>query len=360
MSKRLNVAVTGFVGSGSSAVIDLIKEFNNCGVALENDQPYEHIPFYTDNGLFDLGAIMMNVNSPLRSSTAISSFIKSMNWLNNNNFGWFGSYRWLVGDKFEKATNEFVKEISIPISGRAYSNYKKVRFSILKVFLQIAAKIVFKRKIYKWGRLYVYDKEQNYFSIPSSDEFYTAARKFVNSYFDMCAKPNKQLMIYDHLLWPQHTNLVDSYFDENFKMVVVLRDARDLYILNKYYWSKRTVGGGSALFPTNPGDFIDYWSRLMAGTQKGNSKKILFIQFEDLIYNYENSLLKIMDFLDLKAEQHINKKKYFDPDKSIKNTQTFSIRNEWKKEVEVIYEKIPQYTYDFPFENSTSLDELFN
>ncbi len=360
MENRINVAVTGYVGTGSSAVIDLLKEFRCCGIALGSDKDYEHIPFYVDKGLFDLGAILMNVNSSLRSDTAISSFIESMDWLNNNNFGWFGSYKWLLGDQFKKAYHNFVSEISHPINGKSYSHYKKVRFSLFKVLLQLAAKIIYNRPVTKWGRQYVLDGKQMYFSMPTPDEFYSAARKFVNAYFEMCAEPDKEIMVYDHLLWPQQSKLVNNYFDDKFKMIIVMRDARDLYNLNKNYWYVPPRGTGNPLFPTNTEMFIDYWRRVRGIESLENTEKVLYVQFEDLIYNYESTVIKIMGFLNLKKEDHINKKRYFDPSKSIKNTQTYLIKEEWRKEADIIFDSIPQYTYNFPYSINTSISEMFD
>ncbi|WP_175384404.1 sulfotransferase domain-containing protein [Bacillus sp. FJAT-27225] len=336
-----------------------MKEFNGCGVTFGSDKEYEHIPFYADNGLFDLGAIMKNVNSSMRSDTAISSFIESMEWLDKNNFGWFGSYKWLVGNNFEKAVKNFVEEISVPISGITYSHYKRVRFSLFKVLLQLAAKIVYKRPVTKWGRVYVYDKKQLYFSMPTEEEFNNAARKFVNAYFEMCADKDKEIMIYDHLLWPQHTHLIADYFGDNFKMIVVNRDARDLYNLNKNYWYKPPVGNGTPLFPTTPEGFADYWKRV-TGEKSASNDRVLHVNFEDLVYKYNDTVQQIMAFLDLKPENHINKKQIFNPEKSIKNTQTFLINEDWRREAEILKEKIPQCTYEFPFKVQTSVSEMFD
>lgn len=360
MSDKLNVAVTGFVGTGSSAIIDLLREFDNCGIALGEDRAYEHIPFYADNGLFDLGAILMNVNSSLRSDTAISSFKDSMEWLNNNNFGWFGSYKWLVGDRFESIVNEFISSISYPISGNSYSHYKYVKFSIFKVALQLAARIVYKRPVVKWGRKYIYDKKQMYFSMPTESEFYSAAKKFVNNYFEICADKNKDIMIYDHLLWPQQTHLVDQYFDKKFKMIIVKRDVRDLFTLNKHFWFKPPEGNGNPLFPTNPEDFIDYWKRLDVVYDNANHDKVLYVNFEDLVYKYDKTVAEIISFLGLSSTQHVNKKKFFDPEKSIKNTQTFTINKEWHNEIILLEKRLKENIYQFPYENNTSIKEMFS
>ncbi|WP_180953741.1 sulfotransferase domain-containing protein [Bacillus sp. T33-2] len=338
-----------------------MKEFDVCGVPFGKNKEYEHIPFYADNGLFDLGAILMNVNTSMRSDTAISSFISSMEWLNNNDFGWFGSYKSLVGDDFIKAVHQFVEEISVRIEGTTYSHYKYVKFSWFKVLLQVAAKIVYRRPVTKWGRTYVYDKKQMYFSMPTEEEFFKAAKNFVNNYFDMCAEPGKQIMIYDHLLWPQQTKLIDNYFDDNFKAIIVMRDARDLYNLNKNYWYKPPLGNGNPIFPVTPEEFADYWKRVRGvETANDNPDKVMFIQFEDLIYNYDSTVLAVMNFLGLRPEQHVFKKKYFDPLRSIKNTQTFTIKDEWEKEAALVGKVIPEYTYQFPYATQTSISEMFD
>ena len=48
----------------------------------------------------------------------------------------------------------------------------------------------------------------------------------------------------------------------------------------------------------------------------------LNIKFENLIYNYENSLEKIKLFLNLDGNNHKLKLNKFDPNISIKNTKT--------------------------------------
>lgn len=360
MTNRINVAVTGFVGSGSSAVIDLLKEFDVCENALGKDKPYEHIPLYTHNGLLELGSILQNVNSPHNSDMAINGFIDSMERLNNNNFGWYGSYKWYVGDKFQKATQDFVSSISKVVDGKTCEHTIKVKWSLIKVILQIAAKIVYKRPIPKLGRVYVYDKKPVYYSMPTSEEYYLAARKFINSYFEMCSTVDKQVMVYDHLIWPQHAKLVDDYFGDNFKVIIVLRDARDMFTLNKYYLYCPPIGNGKPLFPTEPKEFCEYWRRVNHCVKGVDSNKILYLNFEDLVYNYDEALNKIIKFIGLKEINHVNKNRYFDPSKSIKNTQTFYINNEYYNESKIIEKEIPNHLYNFPYKIKTSFSEMFD
>ena len=358
MGDRLNVAISGYVGSGSSAVIDLLREYD-CGIALDGKEEYEHTLFYVDNGLFDLGQILMNSNTPLRSDTAISSFLESMHWLNHNNFGWFGSYQNILGDQFMEMIESFVSEISQKIDGSSYSHYKYVKTSKVKMLLQAAAKIVYKRPIQKWGRTTVLDHKQMYFSMPTPEEYYGAARKLIQSYFEMCVIENKTIMIYDHLICPQQVGVVEEYFDKDFKLIIVDRDARDLYTLNKHYWYHPSVGSGKPVFPTDIHEFIDYWQRVRRYNMPYNTSKIMHVQFEELVYNYEETVDQIECFLGLEKKQHLYKKQFFDPEKSIKNTQTYLIKAKWQQEAQMIKIGISEYTYDFPFRSETSKSEMF-
>lgn len=359
MDKKINVAITGYIGSGSSAVIDLLKEFDNCGIALNLENAYEHVPFYTNGGLFELGAVLLNVNSPFNSDAAINNFISCSNRLNKYNFGWFGSYKYLCGDKFEKITEEFINKIATTTNGRNCNHYVRVKFSIIKCFLQFIAKIIYNRKIYKLGRKYIFDKKKVYFSMPTQEEFYKAAKEYTTSYFEICHS-GKPITIYDHLIWPQHMHLIDKYFDDSFKTIIVERDVRDLYTLNKYYWYTPPVGNGNPLFPTNPQNFCEYWKRVTSIETVKNNDNILKISFEDLVYNYEDTVKKIMIFLGLSEEQHKYKKKYFNPDKSIKNTQSYSINPEWENEADIIYNSISNFCYNFPYKNNTTINEMFD
>ncbi len=44
---KLNIAVTGYYGTGSSAVTDLLREYDECVVVPYNNRNYEHVVFYT-------------------------------------------------------------------------------------------------------------------------------------------------------------------------------------------------------------------------------------------------------------------------------------------------------------------------
>ena len=56
-----NIAVTGYYETGSSALIDLLAEYDNTQIVPYGIKTYEHVPFYINGGLFNLCAILKKV-----------------------------------------------------------------------------------------------------------------------------------------------------------------------------------------------------------------------------------------------------------------------------------------------------------
>lgn len=79
-----------------------------------------------------------------------------------------------------------------------------------------------------------------------------------------------------------------------------------------------------------------------------NDVNILRIHFEDLIYNYNATIQHIFHFLSIPLSQHVFQKKYFNPSKSILNTQIFNRETRFLEEANFIKDELKKYIYDFP------------
>lgn len=361
MKNSLNISVTGYYATGSSAVIDLLKEYEDVHVAAPVDGDYEHTTFYCNGGVFDLGNILLNNCSPYNSDSAIYNFLKSAKRLNNNDFGWFGSFRKYFGDdRYLDIANAFVNEICT-IKDRKGSNHaERVNFSFMKALLQVGAKIAIGRAIPKLGRNYHYDSDKVYFSMPTHEEFVCAAKKYTSNYMDLFCdyKTDGKVNLFDHLIWPHHTKIINEYFDKNFKVIVVNRDPRDVYILNKYFLHRPPVSLAKPYFPIEPEGFIDEWKRTVC--QLDNNDRILSIRFEDLVYNYADTVKTIEVFCHIQDENHVRKYDFFNPERSIENTQTFLVKKEWEEEVALIKEELAEDCYVFPNRREPNQDKWFD
>ena len=361
MNKDNNIylAITGYYGTGSSAILDLLKEYEGVNIANPTPGDYEHIIFYADGGLIDLGSILLNDCSPYNSDAAINRFVHCVKRLNHNDFGWYGAYQKYYGNALLDISNDFINSISKKNTRRNTNHALRVKFSILKVLLQIVAKIIYGRKIAKLGRVYIYDRDPCFFAMPTVEEFYNAARIFTTKYMSMCCSEIAQVNVFDHLLWPQHHKLIKHYFGNNFKMIIVNRDPRDVFILNKYYWHVPPNAVTKPVFPVDPYDFAEEWKRTVV-TSMTNDPSLLFINFEDLIYNYERTTQRIESFCNLDSQTHLNMRQTFDPLKSIENTQVFYVENKWQKEAEILNNLLPAYCYNFPYQRTPDKTKWFD
>lgn len=353
----MKIAVTGYCGTGSSAVLDLLSEYDSCTKG--KVKHYEHIPFYTPNGLFDLEDKLLNGNNIHRSDEAIESFIKEMERLTENNFGWFGAYKKNYGNEFMKIYTDFINEITdYYFEGKWSYDFIDYRFSFYK-FIKDIGKLLLKRgKNENIGKI-LNIKKDNIIrsSFVTEKEFFKAARLFVDKYMNMISESSNKNIIFDHLILPHNLFRIPKYFGDDFRAIVVERDIRDMYVLSKYIWPSM---GLAAPFPKEEKDFVEFWKKMRLCEKQIEDNRILRINFEDLIYNYEDTVIKIEKFLNLDSNSHVNKKNIFIPEKSIKNTQNYLIKEEWIKEIEYIENNLSEYLYNFPYKIKTSLKETFD
>ncbi len=353
------IAVTGYYGTGSSAVIDLLSEVS--GVTCALGSRYEHTNFNCAGGLFDLEARLFDDNADYYSrDIALNDFYNEMRKQYYNNFGWYGSYKKKIGERYLRSVEEFVGAISTSGSMKSLAHTTKRRFSLVKAALQIAAKVLWGRRYGALGCKYIYDKDPQRFLIASHDEFLIAAQTFVKTYFDCCQK-DKDDMVYDHLLFPEQNNVVDRYFDDDFRLIIVDRDPRDIFVSDKYFWSTAKFGFQTMPMPREINEFCSFWKEMHdRATKRNGQKNILFISFEDLIYKYDESVERIFAFCDIAPGRHVRKREVFNPNKSIENTQVFNLIKESKEECAVIGKLLPELIYDFPYERSGNRDAVFD
>lgn len=353
MSEVKHIVVTGFSGTGSSAVIDMLKEFDGCdGIFGKKD--YEDYFLTAPDALFDLEWKLLYNNDPHRSDEAIERFLKVMTKFYENDFNWFGGYKKNIGTDFIDNVHEFINSIASTSDKTWYYHYNKRTFSLIR-FLYRFFRYKIKDPSLKLDGIHVkIDKEPIYISYPSEAEFFEKSKKYFNQYLNMIG--SNSVTIHDHLIWPMHVKEIDKYFDDTFRFIIVHRDARDVFLTNKYLYIQK---GAFGTYPTEANEFNDYWKRLLNMGEVQEHKNVLHINFEDLIYQYENMADKIASFCQLDKNSWSNKGKYFKPEKSMKNTQLSLMNEVCKEEGQIIERALPELIYHFPYEIKTSLGEMF-
>lgn len=130
-----------------------------------------------------------------------------------------------------------------------------------------------------------------YYSYPI-ETFNRKTQKYLNKLF--CEISNKNIIAVDQLIPCCNINRYLNYF-EDIKVIVLDRDPRDLYILNKIIWKESVVPCD------NVNIFIANFKALRKHLkyEKEDKSRILRIQFEDAIYKYNETISKINEFLNI-------------------------------------------------------------
>ena len=91
-------------------------------------------------------------------------------------------------------------------------------------------------------------------------------------------------------------------------------------------------------------------SGLSIQDEHNDGLKVKFVQFEDMVYKYEETTIALAKWLRLNKENHVNSKQIFNPAISVKNTQTWKRYPCDVKEIEYIENELEDYLYKFPKE----------
>lgn len=334
------IVPTGYMGSGSSAITDLISEFKNC----QNEfKSYEYVLMHSPNGLFDLEDKLLLGNNALRSDEAIRTFYCHMKKLYDKKFWWVGNYKKIIGSNFMKITDDYINSlIDFNYDGYWYMHEEVNSKMFLKLLIRKPIKLLTLNKL-KLKKILKYDDGMK-ICLPTKEEFYEKSKKYVYNIIEEISR-GEQNVILDQFLLPFNLYRIDNYFDDKLKVIVVERDPRDVFILNKYIWQKKQI---CVPMPLDVEEFCKYYKRMRKSEIICKSNKVLRVKFEDLIYNYDNELDKIKKFLNFKDTDHLYKKARFNPDLSIKNTQLFN-NDIYKDEISIIEERLNEYLYDFPY-----------
>lgn len=333
---------TGYMGSGSSAITDLISEFR--GYEASNGT-YEYVFMHCPDGIFDLEDKLLVGNNALRSDEAIHSFEQCMWELYHRKLWWVGNYKKKLHPDFWKWTQEYVGELTQFEMDNFWYMQQKVSFgifiklSIRKVILLLSAGKIALRRPLAYPRMKV--------SIMEPEEFYRITRGYLDKIF-LSMGLGERNVILDQLLLPHNVWRMEHYFGDNAECFVVDRDPRDVFLLNKYVWGARDHS--PVPYPTDVGDFCKYYRRLREMERPADHPHVHRLHFEDMVYRYEETVESVREILGLEEEDHVNRFAYLDPKKSIHNTQLF-MKEDYREEAKWIERDLPDYLYDFPYEN---------
>ncbi len=347
---RKIVIPTGYMASGSSAVTALIREFEGfCGATGSQEFIFLHCPL----GVFDLEDKLLLSNNIFTSDEYLHLFRERMCELDHLKFWWPGNYRFFVGPDFMHYVDTFIESlIDYKMDQFWYmSERPSNRYLIFQKYIQAIWRHFFPRfKCWKP----ILNRKGVTFAYPSKEKFYQCARTFLMSVIDSISKDD---VILDQLLLPHNLYRMDRYFQPGeAKVIVVERDPRDVFIQNKYFYTKAHV---EIPYPQDVKEFCRFYRQIREMEKPCDQADILRIHFEELIYEYEKTVKKIREFLGVSEKQHLQKREFFKPEVSINNTQIYELRPEYQQEANYIATHLKEYLYSFPYKRVADEQGVF-
>ena len=144
------------------------------------------------------------------------------------------------------------------------------------------------------------------------NDFYDKTQKYIEKVFSPLYNESKKYILADSLYSATAATPAELRYYKNSKALIANRDPRDLYVMNKEIY-------GEWYMPTwNVDTWISYYKhrrQCIKPQKEQNQDTILHLQFEELIYEYEDSLSKIKQFLHLNDSDHTKKGQIFIPKK---------------------------------------------
>lgn len=329
------IAVSGFYGSGSSAVVDLLKEYDNtyeCRAEIRTiKDPY---------GIMQLERALTDDWEMINSAAAIRDFM----WLNkicarSGRMPWSPAglgYSKTISKKYMDITRQYIMSLTDfeYRSDLYYQKFKKNYVRYVTDRVRFGIERVSKRK-FKTARR---NMKPSCFAKPSHEKFYKATQEYFNSLFEEHANGKETFVILDQAISPNNPQVIHKYF-EYAKLIVVDRDPRDIYIEGILWGEMRD----SNLHTKEAGKQYVIKHRALRDCNIEDND-ILRINFEDLVFNYDNTTKIIEEFLGFTPENHIHPRKFLIPEKSAQNSGIWKkYYNEYKDALDVITNELSEY-----------------
>ncbi len=331
------ITCAGYYRTGSSAITDYLSEFQSCSCVGSTEFRF----IYDTDGIRDLEYNIVENNDRLNTSIAIKRFIRYTKILNGGLIR--RGYKKYMGDSFMHHTQEFVERIT-ELKSEAWSHIDRYERGSLFNFIDVAlwltaVKLSAGARCFSLLNIW---HEKSYYSAIDEKTFCQYAIEYIEKVIGSITKEDAEYTVVDQLLPPSNLEAYLKYF-RDIKVIVVERDPRDLFILENeiHRWGNIPY--------RNVVEFCKWFeiTRRHRKREKCDQEHVLQLNFEDLVYKYDEVTQRLMQFIGLKAEDHVLPRSHFDPERSIKNTNMKEKYPQYSKEISYIEENLAEYLYSF-------------
>lgn len=336
---KMILTTTGCYGTGSSAITDLIKEFD--GVTCVSDNEIRLL--YDPDGVSDLEYSLVENPNRHNSSQSIKRFMRRMEEMDHILF--VSRFKKYFGEEFLNVINAYIEKLTVNKYKGTWHFDVYDRGKWFYVFSRTYAKCttllakVLHTRISELDP--VLEREYAYLSVTEEREFLSATKQLVDDLARMINKDKNEFVFMDQLVPPSNFERYIRYFSD-VRIVLVERDPRDIFILEKEIWKGRVAP------VTNVEDFCKWyiWTRQLYEKNRF-PEQVLFVQFEDMIYRYDETRQKVIKHFGIERLQCKRQKEYFDPARSVVNTRLWEKIGGFEKEIQYIEKHLIRYCYNY-------------
>lgn len=346
---------TGCYGTGSSAVTDLMREFEGISCISNKEIRVLHDP----DGVSDLEYNLIENPNRHNTSHSIKKFKRRMRELDHI---WFiPRFSRYFGKGFIEIADRYIGSISeMEYHGTwHYDVYErgKLFYIASRIFdkISVATGRIFHITPNSWGL--IPKDEPAYLGITSEPDFLEATRRFIDELRDLTFGNQKEYVFFDQLVPPSNFERYLRYVND-LKVILVERDPRDIFLMEKVVWS-----GGIA-----PVEDVEQYCKWFHWTRNLYKKlpfpkEVLLIKFEDLIFDYERTKDDIVNHFGISHLHHVRKGQFFKPEVSVVNTQLWKKLDGYEREIKMIERELSEYCYDYKsvtfLQNNKRNDKMF-
>ncbi len=328
------ITCASYYGCGSSAVTDMLSEFSGVK-SLTN---YEFRFIHDLDGISDLEYQLVQCPNRHNSGHALKRFEKISRFYAGT---WFNKrYEPFFNNQYMALTTDYINSL-IDFKHKGfwffdmYDRGPKLYYLyslLIKLYKKFPIKI-----------LKPFPNEYTYFSHPSLDSFLIKTREYIHKLLESANVEREPYVMVDQIVPSSNISRCLRYFSDPIFVFVVDRDPRDIYVSEKLFWREGVA-------PTESPEAFCHWyryARECASKESDNDPNIVRLQFEEMVYRYEDMKCEIIEKIGLTEEQHIKPFLKFNPKRSVHNTQLWMNRPELVNEIKVIEELLPEYLFDF-------------
>lgn len=310
-----HIDIIGIGNSGKGAVVDLLREVN--GVLVQEAFHEMNIVRFP-GGLYDLFTDCEMSHTPTRADVAVDRFSLLVDRLGGEKgfLGWLRNFK-SAGFAYDYFYTGFTRRSQRLIEDLTLASYEGLKPWILIDKNPIKFwKIRLRNKFKSRGSV------DNIRLIDKSKIKTLCQEYFIDILSSSRGYDNQDIVItnnaFDFELLEKKLNLFTRS-----KAIVVVRDPRDSYlnmlfgnegIDNKF--DSLEISGLNILGVNDIHIYSEYQKRLLMMLKDLMHERILIVDFNNLVYNYDVEVPRILNFIGLSRENHVRPKVHFNPDKS--------------------------------------------